>query len=139
MHTLPFSKAFAATATEVVSSWKKAGTDPADALRGLEKLCAQSGEEFHPDGTALVEKIYDGKFDGEQASNFVPNPATGASTATPPVKVAEQSTATPIQLGSDAPASNKTPDPRFHPPKSDTIAAKAARVPTNTPDDSDHE
>lgn len=143
-----FTPEFSATAEKAVTEWKNANTDAADALRALEKLCASSGEEFHPDGTPLVEKIYEGKFDGGQANSFAPNaaPAIETSTATPiSGTVAETSTSTGI--GVDAPAVSTTPETRFHQPSSESIASKAAtptpfapeapvatEVPTSTPD-----
>lgn len=132
MHLLHFSSDFAATARETVSAWKVAGFDPASAPRDLEKLCAKSAEEFHPDGTALVEEIFDGKFEGGQASNFVSNQVSGAevSTATP-ISGTVAETPTSTDIGVDAKAVSTTPL-IIHEPTQEDIATQATSTPTPT-------
>lgn len=130
MVTVHFTDNFAAVAEENVTAWKNAGTDPADALRDLEKLCAKSGEEFHPDGTPLVEKIYDGKFDGGQALNFIPNAARDQVSTKTPISGTVANTPTSINAGVDAKAVSATPDSHLTKPTSDDIARKAASTTT---------
>ena len=134
MNTVRFTPEFTITAEKTVTEWKNAKTDPADALRALEKLCAKHGEEFHPDGTSLVEKIYDGKFDGGQAINFVPNQVHAAevSTATP-ISATVAETATSTELGVDAKAVSTTPVIPSE-PKEEDIASHAASTPTLVPE-----
>ncbi len=104
---------------------------PPTPLRGLEKLCAKSGEEFHPDGTPLVEKIYGGKFEGGQAVNFIENPAPVVESTATPIAPEATATPTPFGLGVDAQAVSTTPETRFHEPTSESIASQASAVPTH--------
>lgn len=123
MQSTHFTPEFATIARESVSAWKDSNTDAADALRALEKLCASHGEEFHPDGTPLVEEIYDGKFDGGQASSFIPNSKPAKDSTATPVTAETSATPTPVHPV-DAKAVSKTPDSRFD--GEADIASKAA-------------
>lgn len=67
-----------------LEEWRDRGVTPELALRNTEIACGKHNEEFSGHGTALVEKVYDGKFSlqkGGAGVVFTPNAKPKQETA----------------------------------------------------------